>query len=70
MSIDYGFVTITRGRNKGKTGYYDDDTPHGAIVYLTSSLDGNYVVVRHTSMRRATKKEFGRFAAKNPYWER
>lgn len=56
---DYGTVVATAGRWKGKIGYYDDesDSPGCAIVYFDTAHIGDYVSVRYSSLRKATKKE-------------
>jgi len=43
---DYGPVRCTRGRNKGRIGYYDDDhTEKSAIVYFGRPFQSNYEII-------------------------
>lgn len=36
--LDYGPVIVTKGKYKGKVGYYDDDEGWRAMVYFGGSL--------------------------------
>lgn len=66
--MHYGFVFITAGKNKGKTGYYDDDEDY-AIVYLGNFLEGPYIKVKYSSMREATREEAEAFVKTASWWQ-
>lgn len=69
LGFNGGFVVITAGRHKGKTGVWDDDDDHGAIVYLGNFSTGPYVTVRYSSLREATADEIKAFATEHTYWK-
>lgn len=55
-NLEYGPVIFTRGRNKGKQGFYDDDsiTAGGnacAIVYLGEPFKSPFYRVRHDELK-------------------
>jgi hypothetical protein len=63
---DWGYVAIIAGRHKGRIGLYDDDAERDlCVVYRGTPWATDYVLVKFTSLRRATKKEAERFAAQH-----
>jgi hypothetical protein len=69
----YGIVRITRGRYAGHLGFYDDDDVLGtSIVYPWGSVPAGYVVVRHSSLAKATSREGKLWEAvnENPFAQR
>jgi len=66
----YGIVRIARGRYAGHLGFYDDDDVQGtSIVYPWGSAPAGYVVVRHSSLAKATSREakFWEAVNENPF---
>jgi len=56
--LEWGYVAITRGRYKGRIGYYDDDAERDLlVVYLETPWVRPYVLVRRSSVRVATDVE-------------
>lgn len=55
---DYGPVVITKGKHKGKMGYYDDEDERHAYVYLGTPFQSSLVAVRFSSMRHMSELEF------------
>lgn len=56
--LDWGYVAITRGRHAGRVGFYDDDAERDLlVVYLETPWIRPYVLVRRSSVRRATDEE-------------
>jgi hypothetical protein len=54
----YGVVMITSGPKAGKFGYYDDDCPEGAIVYVDGpAFFSSYDVVPNQALGVATDAE-------------
>ncbi len=69
----YGIVRIARGRYAGHLGFYDDDEVNGtSIVYPWGSAPAGYVVVRHSSLAKATDAEARLWDAvnENPFAQR
>ena len=55
-------VVVTRGRHRGRIGYYDDDEgDDGAIVYFGPPLLGEYHVISYSALRYATLSEREQF---------
>jgi hypothetical protein len=56
--LDYGdMVVIEKGAHKGKTALYDNDEDGCLICYTKYFPDAEYVLVRRSSVRIATKEE-------------
>lgn len=49
--LEYGPVLITKGKYKGKIGYYDDDEDERAVVYFGDPmLLGSWVTIKHSCL--------------------
>ena len=74
--LEFGAVYVTKGRYKGKIGYYDDDEYirtdkngneiYKAIVYLDEPLRGDYVRINFDYLRNVTSLEHEKFKKENP----
>jgi TIR domain len=55
LDVSLGPVLISRGKHRGRIGYYDDDDHNGAIIYFGDFLlvDG-YHIIPYRSIRYAT----------------
>jgi hypothetical protein len=64
-SLEHGSVTILRGKNKGKTGYYDDDEGDKAIVYLGEPFKSEYILLSKSSIKNVVSVTYERFKIEN-----
>lgn len=47
MDLNYGAVLVTKGKYKGKIGYYDDDySDTKGIVYFGEPFFSDYVLIK------------------------
>jgi hypothetical protein len=47
MELNYGAVLVTKGKYKGKIGYYDDDqSDTKGIVYFGEPFVSDYVLIK------------------------
>ena len=60
--IEFGIVSVVKGKHKGKVGYYDDDEldDNGklkAVVYFGEPFESQYLFVPHNYLNEASEYE-------------
>jgi len=67
-NLNYGSVRITRGKYKGKIGYYDDQEGAWALVYIGNPFSDNLQLLHFNQIEPIiSPKEHREWIEKNPY---
>ncbi len=74
--LAFGAVLVTKGRYKGKLGYYDNDEYVGddkdgkekykAVVYLEGPFQNDFVLINFNYLRNIRSLEHQKFKKENP----
>lgn len=64
---DYGPIKVTKGKHKGKNGYYDNDEGALAVVYFGVPFQSEFFFLRHSSLEPIKRfLPLDRFVKENP----